>query len=103
MMSLLKKLASLRLTLVGMAVLAVLAVVASRNADVDVSITAVPLAILAINLFAALVTNRSFRSQTGLLIFHIGLLLVFLFINQEREEHRQYLQQFQDYLLDADI
>ena len=77
MMPLLRKLASLRLTLVGMAVLAVLAVVASRSADVDVSITAVPLAILAINLFAALVTNRSFRSQTGLLIFHIGLLLVF--------------------------
>ena len=77
MMSLLRKLASLRLSLAGMALLAVLAVVASRNADIDAGITVVPLAILVVNLLAALLTNRSFRAQTGLLIFHVGLLLVF--------------------------
>ena len=77
MMSLLRKIASLRLTLVGMALLAVLAVVASRNAHIDAGITAAPLLMLVINLLAALVTNRSFRAQTGLLVFHIGLLLVF--------------------------
>ena len=77
MMSLLKKLASLRLSLVGMALLAVLAVVASRSADVDVGITVVPLTILVVNLLAALLTNRSFRAQAGLLVFHVGLLLVF--------------------------
>ena len=36
-----------------------------------------PLVLLVLNLFAALLTNRSFRSQTGLLVFHVGLLLVF--------------------------
>ena len=77
MMSLLRKLASLRLSLVGMALLAVLAVVASRSPDVDAGITVVPLVILVINLLAALVTNRSFRAQAGLLVFHVGLLLVF--------------------------
>lgn len=77
MMSLLRKLASLRLTLAGMILLAVLAVAASRSAAVDADITAVPMAILVINLFAALLTNRSFRAQTGLLVFHVGLLLVF--------------------------
>ena len=77
MMLLLRKLASLRLTLAGMILLAVLAVVASRSANVDAGITAVPLVILVLNLFAALLTNRSFRSQTGLLVFHVGLLLVF--------------------------
>ena len=77
MMSLLRKLASLRLTLVGMALLATLSIFASRNDDVDAGVTAVPLVILVVNLLAALVTNRSFRAQTGLLIFHVGLLLVF--------------------------
>ncbi len=77
MMSLLKTLASLRLTLAGMILLAVLAVIASRREGVDAGITALPLVILVLNLFAALLTNRSFRAQTGLLVFHVGLLLVF--------------------------
>lgn len=77
MMPIFRKLASLRLTLVGMILLAVLAVLASRNANVDTGVTAVPLVILVLNLFAALLTNRSFRGQTGLLVFHVGLLLVF--------------------------
>lgn len=77
MMSLFRKLASLRLTLVGMALLAVLAVFASRSAELDAGVTALPLVILVLNLFAALLTNRSIRGQTGLLVFHVGLLLVF--------------------------
>ena len=77
MMSLLRRIASLRLSLVGMALLAVLAVVASRSPNVDAGVTVAPLALLVINLLAALVTNRSFRAQTGLLVFHVGLLLVF--------------------------
>ena len=77
MMSLLRKLASLRLSLVGMALLAVFSVVASRSVDIDAGITVVPLTILVVNLLAALLTNRSFRAQTGLLVFHVGLLLVF--------------------------
>lgn len=77
MMTLLKKLASLRLTLVGMITLALLAILGSRNPDVGTGITIIPLVILVVNLLAALLTNRSFRTQTGLLVFHIGLLLVF--------------------------
>ncbi len=77
MMSLLRKLASLRLTLLSMILLAVLAVLGSRDADIGTGVTVVPLVILIVNLVAALLTNRSFRTQTGLLVFHIGLLLVF--------------------------
>lgn len=77
MMSFLRKLASLRLTLLGMILLAVLAVLGSRDADIGTGVTVVPLVILIANLLAALLTNRSFRTQTGLLVFHIGLLLVF--------------------------
>ena len=76
-MSLLRKLASLRLTLLSMILLAVLAVLGSRDADIGTGVTVVPLVILIVNLVAALLTNRSFRTQTGLLVFHMGLLLVF--------------------------
>jgi len=75
MMSLLGKLASLRLTLVAMFALLILALIGSRSTTVDASVTAIPLAVLSINLLAAILTNRSFRAQTGLLVFHVGLLL----------------------------
>lgn len=77
MSRLLKNLASLRLTLVGMIALAVLAVVGSRNLEIGTGITIWPIALLVLNLLAALLTNKSFRTQTGLLVFHVGLLLVF--------------------------
>ena len=80
MMTLLKKIASLKLTLAGMVLLAVLAVIGSRNADIGAGITAFPMAVLVVNLLAALLTNKSFRTQTGLLVFHVGLLLVFVCI-----------------------
>jgi len=73
-----KKLASLRLTLAGMFILIVLALVGSRSSAVDVGVTALPIAVLVLNLLAAIATNRSFRTQTGLLVFHIGLLMVFV-------------------------
>jgi len=80
MMSFLRKLASLKLTLFGMILLAVLAVIGSRDAEIGTGVTVVPLLILIANLLAALLTNRSFRTQTGLLVFHVGLLLVFVCI-----------------------
>jgi len=55
-----------------------LALVGTRSPVVDIGITALPIAVLALNLLAAIATNRSFRTQTGLLVFHIGLLLVFV-------------------------
>jgi cytochrome c biogenesis protein len=76
MMAMLRKLASLRLTLAAMAVLLILALVGSRSTAIGVGATAIPLWVLSINLLAAILTNRSFRAQTGLLVFHIGLLLL---------------------------
>ena len=77
---LLKKLASLRLTLVGMGMLGVLAFAGSRSPAIDVAYTAIPIALLTCNLLAAILVNRSFRTQSGLLMFHVGLLLVFALI-----------------------
>jgi cytochrome c biogenesis protein len=76
-MRVVKLLASLRLTLVGMLALAVLAVVGTRNPAIGTGITIWPIVLLVLNLLAALLTNKSFRTQTGLLVFHVGLLLVF--------------------------
>ena len=76
-MRVVKLLASLRLTLVGMLALAVLAVVGTRNPAIGTGITIWPIVLLVLNLLAALLTNKSFRTQTGLLVFHVGLLLIF--------------------------
>jgi cytochrome c biogenesis protein len=73
-----KKLASLRLTLAGMILLVALALIGTRSPVVDIGITTLPIAVLSLNLLAAIATNRSFRTQTGLLVFHVGLLLVFV-------------------------
>jgi len=80
MISLLRKLASLKLTLVGMVALAVLSLVGTRSEVVDVGWTVAPIVFLSLNLLAAILTNRSFRTQSGLLVFHVGLLLVFVLI-----------------------
>lgn len=72
-----KRLASLRLTLVGMLMLAVLAVLGVRSDAVSIDMTTIPLVLLAMNLVAALMTNRTLRTQAGLLVFHVGLLMVF--------------------------
>ena len=75
-----KKLASLRLTLAGMILLVALALIGTRSSVVDVGVTTLPIAVLVLNLLAAIATNRSFRTQTGLLVFHVGLLLVFVLV-----------------------
>ena len=80
MKMLLRQLASLRLTLAAMFALLILVLISPRSTTVDVGITAVPLAVLSINLLAAILTNRSFRAQTGLLVFHVGLLLLIAII-----------------------
>ena len=76
----LDKLASLRLTLVGMIGVVVVALVASRSAAISTDLTAIPIALLAINLFAAICVNNTFRHQIGLLVFHVCLLFVVLLI-----------------------
>lgn len=66
--------ASLRLTLAGMLVLLVAALVAYRHPAVALSWLSLPLGLLGLNLLAAVLTNRAFRLQSALLLFHVGLL-----------------------------
>lgn len=68
-------LASLRLTLGGFVLLAVGVLHFYLNAA-SVYWLVAPLALLALNLLAALIGNPRFRRQGGLLVFHIGLLLL---------------------------
>ena len=71
-----RALASLKFTLFGL--LALLAgVVASLSGALETTvILALPLMLLALNLVAVLVTNRTFQRQGALLSFHVCLLIV---------------------------
>jgi len=71
----LRRLASLKFTLVGMLLLGAGAAVSYGNpVDVSVWVLIVPLALLALNLSAAIVTNPGINRQPGLLLFHVCLL-----------------------------
>lgn len=71
----LRPLASLRLTLVGMLLLAIGAGLSYDNpATTPVWALAVPMAVLAVNLLAAIITNPRINRRGGLLTFHVALL-----------------------------
>jgi cytochrome c biogenesis protein len=71
--------ASLKFTLAGMALLAGGAILSYGNpVDVSIWVLVVPLALLAINLSAAIATNPGINRQPGLLVFHICLLSIVL-------------------------
>jgi cytochrome c biogenesis protein len=75
MQSWLRLLASLKFTLVGMVLLGLGAAASYGNpVDVTVWVLIVPLALLALNLSAAIVTNPRINRQPGLLLFHVCLL-----------------------------
>ncbi len=77
MIMLLSRLASTRLTLFGMALLAAGAGLSYDNpAEMPVWVLVVPLAFLSINLFAAIIVQPGINKRPGLLTFHIGLLAV---------------------------
>ena len=77
MMKRLRQLASLRLTLVGMALLGVGAALSYDNpVSTPVWVLICPLALLAVNLFAAILSNPHINRRGGLLLFHVGLLLI---------------------------
>lgn len=78
MKRLLRMLASLRLTMAGLAALTVNAAAVSRWPDAALPWLVLPLSLLAANLLAALLTRQVFRHQAALLIFHVGLLFVLL-------------------------
>lgn len=71
--SLLRRLASLRLTLGLIALLAAGTAVALRLEGARTWPMVIPLGLLVVNLLAAIVTNGVFRRQTPLLVFHLSL------------------------------
>ena len=80
MRALLKSIASLRLTFAGLAALIVNSFAVSQWPDAALSWLVLPLSLLAVNLFAALLVRHAFRQQAALLLFHVGLLGVLLLV-----------------------
>jgi hypothetical protein len=80
MKTVLKKLASLKLTMAGLAALIVNSVAISQWPDAALAWVVLPLSLLAVNLFAALLVRHAFRHQSALLLFHVGLLAVLLLV-----------------------
>ena len=76
----LRRLASLRLTLALLALLAAGTMVALQLEGARTWPMVVPLALLAANLLAAVATNAVFRRQTALLVFHLGLVALLLLV-----------------------
>lgn len=83
---LLTGLASLRLTLVSLLLLLVAVVyIYDNQGEGDATLPLVlPLAMLSINLLAAIVTNRAFRRQLPLLMFHLALLAIIVLVAMGR-------------------
>lgn len=75
-MSVLRTLASLKLALVAMLWLAATILTQYRNDDGGMLWIIAPLAVLAVNLSAALCVTPQFRHQAGLMVFHLCLLAV---------------------------
>lgn len=76
----LRRLASLKLTLLILLVLGVGIVTAYLSKTQTTWAMVVPLTAVAINLSAAVATNKAFRRQVPLLIFHLALIAVILLI-----------------------
>lgn len=76
----LKRLASLRLTMIGLVWLTANSFAISQWPDAAIPWVVLPLAVLALNLFAALLVRHAFRQQAALLLFHVGLLGVLLLV-----------------------
>lgn len=74
-------LASLRVTLMGMVLLGIGATLSYDNPDTTpVWVLVVPLALMALNLFAAILSNPHINRQPGLLMFHLGLLGIVILV-----------------------
>ena len=80
MKPLLKTLASLKLTMAGLAALIVNSFAISQWPDAALPWLVAPLTVLAVNLLAALLVRHAFRHQSALLLFHVGLLGVLLLV-----------------------
>jgi cytochrome c biogenesis protein len=76
-------LASLRLTLVSLLLLlSAVVYVYDRAGDADATLPLVlPLSLLSVNLLAAVLSNRTFRRQMPLLVFHLALLAIIALVS----------------------
>jgi len=75
MFKVLRRLASLKVTLIGMVLLISGSVLIYGNpADVSMWVVVIPLIFLAVNLTAAIITNKRINHQPALLVFHVCLL-----------------------------
>lgn len=84
----LRRLASTRLTLLWMLLLAIGATLSYDNpADTSIWVLIVPMLLLAINLIAAIISNPRINRRGGLLLFHIGLLGIVLLAAVGRLTH----------------
>jgi cytochrome c biogenesis protein len=80
--------ASLKFTLIGMLLLASGSMlIYGGDKNVSIWVVTVPLLLMALNLLCAIVTNRKINRQSGLLIFHLGLLALVLLIAVGRLTH----------------
>ena len=83
-----RKIASLKITLLGMGLLVAGSVLSYGNPDgTSIWVLVVPMIILAINLVAAIATNPRINQQPGLLVFHVCLLLILLLAAVGRLTH----------------
>ena len=88
MFSFISRLSSLKITLVGMVLLGIGAGLSYGNpVDVSVWVLIVPLALLATNLAAAILTNPRINRQPGLLVFHIALFSIVVLAGVGRLTH----------------
>ena len=87
-MRLLYVMASLKITLVGMLLLAVGSMLTyGGDTGVSVWVLVVPMVLMAINLICAIATNRKINRQPGLLLFHLSLLALVVVIAVGRMVH----------------
>ena len=80
MKPLMKAVASIKLTMVGLSVLIANSFAVSQWPDTAIPWLVLPLSVLAINLLAALIVRHAFRQQAALLLFHVGLLAVLILV-----------------------
>lgn len=88
MLKVFKKLSSLKITLLGMSLLVIGASLSYGNPQgTPIWVLVIPMALLAINLIAAITTNPRINQQIGLLVFHVSLLLILLLATIGRLTH----------------
>ncbi|MFQ5470106.1 MAG: cytochrome c biogenesis protein ResB [Gammaproteobacteria bacterium] len=89
-MNALRSLASTKLTLFGMAMLGIGAALSYDNpVNTPVWVLVIPMALLALNLFSAILTNGKINRNSGLLLFHISLLTIVILAAIGRLTHME--------------